>query len=297
MNAFRTMIWLEWKKSGWLLIGTILLLFLIAPLISKIPEPAAPEIQTGTAGSSAGQTMSSTATTGTRMDSGTAIEIHGRQLAVVVVCQGLGIILLLGFMVIHYRESESGEIAMLYQSPIPGDLQLWTRFGYMVCAIGAVFDVVLLFYWALQRSQGRDFFGPIVGALGYQYQLDWINVFLIGMVLFVLPISAFILLFCQVQNAYALLNHRRISGVVLVIASIQAVVLSMGWVIERWNDSPIWIRIVHVPSLGGMEAALNPADPETFFFRAPVEVLAVSLFMTGLMMALAGRIWKEVEWS
>ncbi len=297
MNALATMVWLEWKKSGWLLIGTILLLLLIAPLISKIPEPAASEIQAGTTGSSGGRTTSSSVMTGSTIDLDGSIEIHGRQLAVIFVCQGLGILLLLGFLVIHYRESESGEIAMLYQSPIPGDLQLWTRFGFMVCAIGAVFDVVLLFYWGLQRSQGREFFGPIVGALGYQYQLDWINVFLIGMVLFVLPISAFILLFCQVQNAYGLLNHRRISGVVLVIASIQAVVLSMSWVLERWNESPIWIRIVHVRNLGGLEAALDPADPEAFFFRAPVEVLAVSLFMTGVMMVLAGRIWKEVEWS
>lgn len=334
MKTLQTLLWLEFKKSAWLLVGMLLFFCLIVPLIARIPESAARPTATAAAtappdagcpdgdcqdepgvieeeddgpfafswsgnldwSSNTGGSASSGSTGDDVEGLSNQIDIRGRQFAVLFVCGMLGSLLLLGFLVIHYRESESGEIALLYQAPISGDLQLWIRFGFMVVAVGALLDIVIGSYWGLQRWQGLDFFGPMVGGFGYEYQLDWINVMLIGMTLFVLPISAFILLFCQVQNAYGLLNRRRLSGVVLIIASIQAILLSMSWVIRRWSESPISIRIIHVRTRAGVGAA-NPADPENFLFQAPVEVLLVSLFMAVLMMVLAGRVWKEVEWS
>ena len=262
MRALGTLLWLEIKKSYPLLLGTLLFFAILAPGIANIPQyggghrlrtpqgrPARTARRTSarTSGPSFWSfSWSSSIRNPRRKMPAPAASIRSSDSAVSAPSRHSAAdsspsssprrcspaILLLGFFVTHYRESDSGEIALLYQTPISGDLQLWVRFGFMILCVGAINDVVLGYYWVLQRSQGLEFFGPVAAGLGHTYQLDWINITLIGILLFAFPIAAFILLFCQVQNAYGLLNRRRLAGLVLVIASLQSIALSMGWVIR-----------------------------------------------------------------
>jgi hypothetical protein len=329
MKVLGTLLWLEFKKSYPLLLGTLLFFAILAPGIANIPEygamPSEPGAGAGAPEECEGEACeedaseswwsfdyswssgtadeedeasSQSGTSTPSMATGQLVQaFRGRQLAVLFTAGLLSAILLLAFFFTHYRESDSGEIALLYQTPVSADLHLWVRFGFMILCVGLINDIVLGYYWVLQRWQGLEFFGPVAAGLGHSYQLDWINITLIGILLFAFPIAAFILLFCQVQNAYGLLNRRRLAGLVLVIASLQSIALSMGWVYERWSQTQIWIRIVQATNESLTAQYLSPADPENFLFRVPIEVLSVSLVATVVMLILSGRIWNEVEWS
>lgn len=204
-------------------------------------------------------------------------------------------LMLLGFWISYSREADRGDMVMLYQAPVSGELQLFVRLLFMSATMLAVSAGTIGIYWALQKSQSLAPLAPLVEALGGHANIHWGNLILSGLVTMTLPNAAFVLLFIQMQNAYDLLGGQRLAGLILILVSLVAFFVSFFGGEPQVADTVL--RIVSVESNPMLDSVVGDTSLGWLRVEVPVRTLAMSAAFTALMLFLSGRIWREVEWS
>ncbi len=329
MNPLSTLLWLEFKRSSWViyaaLLGLALFAFILLALpgvltgldVLNLPEAgAAPGSERETSFSwsfsgswggelKAGDTDVPLApATETPPGEPSVVQVpipeefqvafRPRQAVTAATTVGLTGLMLLGFWLGHSREADRGEIVMLYQSPVSGGTQLCLRFFYMAGTAAIALLCVLAIYWTVQISQSLAPLAPIVEALGARVQLHWGSLSLTVLCTVILPNTAFALLFVQMQNAYDLLGGKRLIGFVLVVT---ALVLSAGSFFRTVFDPEASGAVLHVVSVVNSSSLETAMAAGQYRFDVPIEVLVISAGASAVMLILAARIWREVEWS
>lgn len=218
-----------------------------------------------------------------------------RQFLTVMASVLIPTLMLLGFWIAYSREADRGDMVMLYQSPISGDVQLFVRFVFMSVAMSAVALATIAIYWIVQTTQSLPALAPVVEVLGGRANLHWGSLILAGLVTGTLPNAAFVLLFIQMQNAYGLLGGQRLAAMVLILVSVVAFFVSM------FGGDPApgtrVLEIVSIESNSAIDSVFGGAGANQYRLDITVETLAVAATLTVVMQWLAGRIWREVEWS
>jgi hypothetical protein len=214
----------------------------------------------------------------------------------VTVATGIGLtgLMLLGFWLGHSREADRGEMVMLYQSPVSGQTQLALRFFYMAGSAAIALLCVLAIYWMVQISQSLAPLAPMIEALGARVHLHWGSLILTLLCTWILPNTAFALLFIQMQNAYDLLGGKRLIGFVLVLTGLVSSAEAFFRTVFDPETSGAVLHVVSVVNNPSLDSALVASQ---YRFDVPLEVIVVSAGASVLMLILAARIWREVEWS
>ena len=138
---------------------------------------------------------------------------------------------LLGLFVAHLREAERGEMTLHYQSPVAAETQLGVRFLFSAAVVVSVFVAALAIYAGLQNLQSLSPTFPVAEGFGRTVRVEWSHWILVVTATQILPAAAYILLFVQIQNAYALLGGGRLAGFVTLLAGLAASLLCF----ERWG--------------------------------------------------------------
>ncbi len=297
MNVLATLLWLEYKRTAWAIYGALIGLALFAVVLLSLP------------GVVTGLDVLNLPVAGTEDQAGApVIEVpipeelqlafRPRQAVTAATAMGLTGLMLLGFWIAHYREADRGEMVMLYQSPVSGGAQLALRFFYMGGATAVFLIAVLATYWIVQTSQSYAPLAPVAEALGGRVYIHWGSLALVTITTQILPNAAFILLFIQMQNAYSLLGGQRLVGLVLTLAALSLGVSSFFWTTTLDPEaSSALLRIVSVESNPTLDSVVGNLQPSRYRIDVPVEFIALGAGVSGLMLILSGRIWREVEWS
>ncbi|MCP4036308.1 MAG: hypothetical protein GY733_05170 [bacterium] len=225
------------------------------------------------------------------------IAFRPRQAVTAATAMGMTALMLLGFWIAHYREADRREMVMLYQSPVSGEVQLALRFLYMGGATSLALLAVLAAYWVVQTSQSAAPLAPIVEALGGRAHIHWGSLALALLTTGILPGTAFVLLYVQMQNAYDLLGGQRLVGLVLVLTALSLGTSAALWAMLDPESSSALLRIVSVESNASLDTLVNDFEPGRYRIEIPIEIIALGAGATLAMLALSGRIWREVEWS
>jgi hypothetical protein len=225
------------------------------------------------------------------------VAVRPRQLATVATTLGLTALVLLGFWIAYSREADRGEMVLLYQSPVSGETQLLLRFFFVSATSALAMILVIAIYWGVQVSQAYAPLAPIAEALGARAQLHWGSLFLSVLATQVFPNAAFLVLFIQLQNAYDLLGGKRLASFVLVLA---AMVLSLRSLLQEADVGEPAGAVLHVLSIVSnptLDNAVSNFSPSQYRIDVSLEVIVIGTAVSALMLFLAGRIWREVEWS
>ncbi|MCP5044342.1 MAG: hypothetical protein GY944_25205, partial [bacterium] len=220
-----------------------------------------------------------------------------RQAATAIAAMFLAAAVLLGFFVSHLREADRGEMVILYQSPVSPETQLAARFLFMSGAACLVFASVLGIYWFVQASQSLSPTTPIVEGFGASASVHWRALVLASAITQILPASAFILLFVQMQNAYDLLGGQRLVGMVLLLAGLVASVFTYDRLVTAAPEGARVISVVRVEAQPMLDALVTNFDPARYRYDMPLTFIAAAAAITALMLALSARVFREVEWS
>ena len=225
------------------------------------------------------------------------IAIRPRQAVTAATTVGLTGLMLLGFWISHAREADRGEMVMLYQSPVSGEIQLSIRFLYMGGTATVALLMVLAIYWTVQTSQSLAPLAPIVEAFGARVHLHWGSLALTVLTTCILPNTAFALLFIQMRNAYDLLGGRRLIGFVLVLSALALSARSLFRAALDPEPPGAVLHVMSVVSNPTLDTVVPDFAPGQLRLDVPLEVIAMGAGISILMLVLSGRIWREVEWS
>lgn len=351
MNALSTLLWLEVKRTAWVLYGTAVGLVLFTMVLLALPgvstgldalnipvqgeeqcvppdctpsgntrfestsetdgedssfsfqfskswgdepEPVAPNDQASPAGV-AGQGQPTAIKV--PIPEELQMALRPRQIATFTAALGIVSLMLLCFLVAHSREADGDEMSLLYQSPVSGDYQLWVRFAYMsVSALLAIIAVIAI-YWSVQVSQSFAPLAPVVEAFGGRVHIQWANFGLACLVVQVIPGAAFALLYVQSQNAYNLMGGQRQMGLVLILTAISIHLSVWTAYAPEAESTGSLLQIVSVESTNALNTAIDNFNPSTYTIEIGAATLGLSAAISALMLFIAGRIWREVEWS
>ena len=212
-----------------------------------------------------------------------------RQPAALIGAMFLAAATLLGLFVAHLREAERGEMTLHYQSPVAAETQLGVRFLFSAAVVVSVFVAALAIYAGLQNLQSLSPTFPVAEGFGRTVRVEWSHWILVVTATQILPAAAYILLFVQIQNAYALL--------VTLLAGLAASLLCF----ERWglaaSEAAARLPLVRVSQAPRLVEPVTDFDLDRFRYDVPVDFVVVGALATLVMLALASRIFREAEWS
>jgi hypothetical protein len=336
MSAIQTLLWLEFKRSSWVLYGAAIAITMFAAVLfstsgsttalDMLNVPAVGEADEGT-GESQIQMESEENENGSSFrwsfnrtfggepapapptnqaaknsQSGSMAVPEELQFAFrirqfLTVCASFFIpgLMALGFWVSYSREADRGDMVLLYQSPVSGDVQVLVRFVFVSASMSAAALGIIAIYWFLQTSQSLSPTAPLLEALGGHADIHWDNLLLTGLIAGTLPNAAFILLYVQMQNAYDLLGGQRLVAMVLILASIVAVFVQFPGASPALETDVL--QILTFESNPVLDAVIDIESQDQYRIEVSVVTLAFNLALTALMLFLSGRIWREVEWS
>jgi len=212
----------------------------------------------------------------------------GVRAAILLVASGIGG-LVLCLMIGRIRsETRHGQYQVLLLTPPSGYLHTLARFTFVgMVAVAYYITIGGLAWWAIAQA------GLQLDA-GSAAQLMLVCP-LYGVGLAMLPALAWTLLLMVFVSSYRVSGPGWVPGTVMVLATP---------FLGSWISEGIWKVSYRLPSwrlFEGLRAAINTAaweaEVEGFHgvFSLPQEPLWIMLAISAVMLAVAGRIWQEVE--
>ena len=190
-------------------------------------------------------------------------------------------------------ETRNGQYQVLLMSPPSGYTHILARFSY-AAGIGCAYFIAIgfLFWWILElagiRLDARSLFDLILAMPLY------------GMSIMVLPILAYTLLLMVFISAYRLSGAGWIPGSVMLLGTPILMQYIGVWTSGWMYTLPGWHVFVNAPA--ALTASFGELDPESAMEVGnvlsqglPLEPMLVMLAITAALLAIAGRIWQEVE--
>ncbi len=260
-------------------------------------DPSEKPTGTDTSSPSPGEDQSSNTSSTFDLPDELQFAFRPRQAATLIAAMFLSAATLLGFFIAHVREADRGEMTLHYQSPVPPEVQLSARFVFMTGASMGVFAATLLVYFIIQASQSLAPALPVAEGLGAYANIRWGNFVLASAATQLMPTAAFILLFVQLQNAYGLLGGQRLAGFVVLIAGLATSLVCYDRFGRVTEETSSLLPVVTVRAQPTLDIALGNFDIARLRYDVPFEFLVVGAIATVVMLVVAARIFREVEWS
>jgi MFS family permease len=215
-------------------------------------------------------------------------ERAGIRVAILGVATLVGLVVLC-FMIGRLRsEGRRGQYEVLLLTPPSGYLHILARFLFAL-GVGIVYAVILggLVWWIAAKAGTHPDTGSIL------------QLFLAGpfytMGAILVPFLSWTLLLMVFISAYRLSGPNWIPGIVMVAGTPFVFNWIGDWIVALSYRLPAW------PMFGGFTWLIDEAEIETDVFittqgvLVPQEPLWIMLALSIVMLAIAGRIWQEVE--
>ena len=190
-------------------------------------------------------------------------------------------------------ETRNGQYQVLLMSPPSGYTHILARFTY-AAGVGFAYFIAIgfMFWWILELAgvslDPRSLFELILAIPLY------------GMSVMVLPILAYTLLLMVFISAYRISGKGWIPGTVMLLGT----PIALDWIgsgIGRiLYTLPGWQVFANAPAalaerFGEFDPEVSVEIGEVLYSGLPIEPMLVMLAITAALLAIAGRIWQEVE--
>ena len=190
-------------------------------------------------------------------------------------------------------ETRNGQYQVLLMSPPSGYTHILARFTY-AAGVGFAYFIAIgfLFWWIFELAginfDTRSLFELILAMPFY------------GMSVVVLPILAYTLLLMVFVSAYRISGKGWIPGVAMLLGTPIAMQWLSEWIARITWTLPGWQVFANAPTalaerFGEFDPELSVEIGEVLHSGLPVEPMLVMLAVTAALLAIAGRIWQEVE--
>ncbi len=226
----------------------------------------------------------------TLMDVGERLGTRAGLLAAACVIGAVVLCLMIGRI---RSETRNGQYQVLLMTPPSGYAHILARFTYAAGVAFAYYIAIgFLFWWIFELAgihfDTRSLFDLILATPVY------------GMGILILPLLAYVLLLMVFISAYRLSRPGWIPGILMLLATpVILQWLTHGIVRVLWA-LPGWQLFTTAPAaLAERFTELNPDASvdigRVMYAGVPIEPLLIMLGVTALLLAIAGRIWQEVE--
>ncbi|MBU1048722.1 hypothetical protein KKG90_01740 [Candidatus Bipolaricaulota bacterium] len=190
-------------------------------------------------------------------------------------------------------ETRNGQYQVLLMSPPSGYTHILSRFTYAAGIALAYFIAIgFMFWWILELAGIRLDAGSLFDLI--------LAMPLYGMSIMVLPILAYTLLLMVFISAYRLSGAGWIPGSVMLLGTPILMQYIGDWTSGWMYTLPGWHVFANAPA--ALIARFGDLDPESAIEVGsvlskglPVEPMLIMLTITAALLAIAGRIWQEVE--
>ena len=262
MRAFKTLLWLEYRRS-W--VWAVSLLASLAFWAWGIKQVLV-------------------------FDIGERVGIRSGLLAVAAM---IGV-LVLAIMIGRIRgETRNGQYQVMVLSPPSGYIHILARFAFASLTATVYFVAIGFLYWWIAELAGIHFDARTLLEL-------ILGLPLYGMAVLVFPLLAWVLLLMVFVSSYRLAGSGWIPGVVMVLGS--GIAFGKLWegIVRISYAMPGWRIFRSAPD--ALIARFGPLDPEVstevsqvIYEGIPFEPLIIMVAFTAVILLIAGRIWQEVE--
>jgi len=190
-------------------------------------------------------------------------------------------------------ETRHGQYELLLLTPPSGYAHIGARYLYATGVAFAYYvTIAFLFWWIAAlagiRLDGRTLIELILAAPFY------------GMSVTLLPLLAWTMLLMVFISAYRISGPGWVPGTVMILATPFAFRWLARGLFSISYSLPGWRLFTRAPA--AMIERFGRSDPETMlqfdevvYNGLPLEPMLILLVLTAVLLAIAGRIWQEVE--
>jgi len=262
MRSFKTLLWLEHRRS-W--VWAVALLGSLAFWAWGIKQVLVWDV-------------------GERLAIRSGLLFTAGAIGVVVLCMMIGRI---------RSETRHGQYQVLLLTPPSGYAHVGARYLYAAGVAFAYFIAIGFLYWWITALAGihldvRSLFELVLAAPFYAISVS------------VLPLLAWTLLLMVFISAYRISGPGWIPGTVMLLGTPFALRWLLNGIFRISYSMPGWRLFANVPM--AVIERLGQPDPETAlrieqvaYDGVPIEPMLIMLALTAVLLAIAGRIWQEVE--
>ncbi len=190
-------------------------------------------------------------------------------------------------------ETRQGQYQVLLLTPPSGHVHIGARYLYAAgVAFGYTIAIGFLCWWIMALAgihlDARSLFELTLAVPFYATSVT------------ILPLLAWTLLLMVFISAYRISGPGWIPGTVMILGTPFAVRWLINGIVRVSYSLPGWRLLANIPD--PVVERLRAGDPEAtipmseaLYKGLPIEPLLIMLALTVVLLALAGRIWQEVE--